>query len=202
MEIFNEEAIRSALIGLSHRGRVVFSAAISARLLPNFSEFERVAGVGPSPLLNETLAVVWRWVDGAEVTTRRLRRLAESSESLAPDPGEYETVLASSALDAAVAVANTVRLVLDDDLELAVEVACQARDSVDMFVQEVEDMSERGSSLEERIALHPLMLSEVAFQTGLLSSLAKEGPDGCDSRLREPVTSNLGFSREVPGSII
>jgi uncharacterized protein YjaG (DUF416 family) len=170
---FDAEALAETLATLSHAHRVAFCAAVCERLVPNYVRFAREERWGNPTLLREALDIVWHCALGARSGSDELRVLAERSEEAAPEPAEFESDLASAALDAANAVAASLRCCQDGDVERCIEVATYARDTVDMYVQIRESMDQDDPGLERRIADHPLMVREMGKQSSDLEMLRR-----------------------------
>jgi len=102
---------------------------------------------------------------------------AALAESIAPDTEDFDSVLVSSALDAALATCLLMRAFGDQQTDSIVEVVTLVRDSVDMYVKEMEDMDPADPDLEENILGHELMQKELRRQREDLEFLEKLDDD-------------------------
>jgi len=169
--VFDESELETELSAASDDGRVAFGLLCCERMIPNYVAFSEQSVWGDPAVLRKALDACWEsLIDGsAEIDWTTLK--AQCDES-APDTEEFQTILVSSALDAAVATATLIDLLKTRDVEHAVSIASLARDTVDMYVQELEDMPPNAPDLEERIRLHGLMQNELQAQQDDLARIS------------------------------
>jgi len=160
---FNQEALNKNLESLPAWKKFVFALSVCERLYPNFVRFCDEVGFSGQDKLRVCLDSAWESVELGELDVDYSLN-AQACESLAPDTEDYETVLASSALDAAASISYLMSYFVEQDNELFLEIASLACDSVDMFVQELEDLNPQDSKLEDKILEHPLMQLELSRQ--------------------------------------
>lgn len=79
----------------------------------------------------------------------------------------------SFAQDACFSICGLLDFLLDPDTCKIVEVGAYATDSVDLYVQEIENMDSRAPDLERRILHHRLMQRELAKQREDLEIIAR-----------------------------
>ena len=88
-------------------------------------------------------------------------------------------------------------LIASDDSDLAVEIAEHAVDTIDRYIQDLEDMSPFDLHREERIRDHPLMHTEVRTQLEDLELIRNDTSPEVISRLRrtrrDPPRSSIGL---------
>lgn len=195
---FDEETLAAVLGELSPRHRAAFAAAVCERLLPNYVAFSRETGWGEPEVLRTVLDEVWAFVRGATLASRALREREAQVERATPDTEDFDTYLVSPALDAGAALLAALECVRTTDASKAAEAAGMARDTVDMYVQELEDMSPGDRELEEKILNHPLMVRELERQEADLLALrqAEVIDDALVARLRalgQDGPSNIGL---------
>ncbi len=167
----DERSLAKELSAMTPQQRAGFALATAERLLPNYAFFERAEGWGNSEVLREVLDLAWTSLLDSSFTVPPLGELRQAVEEATPDTEEFDTVHVSSALDAATAAASVLDLLEDGEVEHAVSVATMARDSVDMYVQELEDMDAQDPRLEQRILEHDLMQKELRRQREQLARL-------------------------------
>lgn len=153
------EKIYNRVVLLDPWKQVAFMVICCERMVPNFYAFNQQSGFGSPEVLRNALSSAWEWIERDEVFD--LGSLRENVEQQAPDTETYSSSFTSAALDAA----NSVATVLDaierfnpSHVRAVIELA---RDTVDMWVQEKEDMDANDPQLEEKILLHPLMQKEM-----------------------------------------
>lgn len=160
---FNETELENQLSTLTDDGLVAFGLLICERMVPNYVVFSEQNAWGNPSILRSALNACWEsMVEGqADINWTRLR--AQCDES-APDTEDFQTILVSSALDAAVAVATLIDLIRTPVAQHALLIASLSRDTVDMYVQELENMPPSDPDIEERIRMHVLMQNELNAQ--------------------------------------
>jgi uncharacterized protein YjaG (DUF416 family) len=76
-------------------------------------------------------------------------------EKIIPDTENFESPLTSAALDAAVAVTNALEYCLDNEDKKIDEVATVARDTVDLYIQDRDNLDYQDPNFEEKISNDP-----------------------------------------------
>jgi uncharacterized protein YjaG (DUF416 family) len=194
-ETFDETELLKRLSDCDRKGLVIFALSCAERLLPNYLRFTHEHGWGDIRPLRKALDLAWTWLESGNIDADEVSRLRDACEEQAPNTEEFDSLYVSPALDAANAAADVARLLIEPDVETAVEIATFARDTVDMYVQELEGMPANAADLEERIRLHPMMQRELTNQrealaaavTGIEIPLAAE-------QWRSPDQSNIDLS--------
>ncbi|RVU34863.1 DUF416 family protein [Hwanghaeella grinnelliae] len=167
---FDENALFKLLKGLIYWKQLAFLLAACQRLIPSFQAFSKENGVAGEETLQEILAQAWAALENRE-TNIDFSYNAELAESVAPSSEKYDSIFVSSAMDAAIAVSLLMRAFERNQTETIVEAVTLARDSVDMYVQELESISPTDPELEEKILSHELMQNELCRQRKDLSFL-------------------------------
>jgi uncharacterized protein YjaG (DUF416 family) len=153
--------------------RVAFAAACCERLLPNYAAFAREVGWGEPATLRSAVDYVWSVLAGGTWNHGEIDRFIKRCDAAIPDTEDFETILVSGALDAGTAVVQTLRALLDGDPKRIVDVASFCRDTVDMYIQNRDQLDyDTDPSFEERIEQDPLMTRELARQSATLTELA------------------------------
>lgn len=176
MELFNETSLLLKLEGMPAWKRVAFMAYCCERMLPNYKIFKAQTGYGDNEVLRITLDAIWEWIKAGQ-TSGDLAALAKACELQAPDTSEFSSPYTSAALDAATAIAATAEAVPDTTASQVIDVASLARDTIDLFVQEIDGLDPNDPGLVEKIQRSDLMQSELRAQRQSLEKL-KGLPDG------------------------
>lgn len=190
---YDKKHIGRLIQNLDARGRVAFGLSCGERMFPNFKKFARDFDYGHEAELREALDRGWGWLQNP-ASQPGLKKYASRLLKFAPETEDFDTILVSSALDAV----NVCSLLLElccgaKDAE-CLEISTLSRDSVDMYVQELEDLNPRDPDLEVKIATHPLMIAEVSRQIGDLETLAGSWTvDQLEEAWRKPKRGSLGF---------
>lgn len=165
---FDEDALEVQLSQMSIRARLAFALLCCERMLPNYRAFATQEDFGEPAVLRQTLDGFWDFLEKDELPALEGKNRCEE---LAPDTEDYQSLLTSPALDAAVAIATLFDVVGSESPKPALEIACLARDTVDMYVQEIESMDSSSPTLEDQIADHTLMQKEIEKQQSDLALL-------------------------------
>jgi hypothetical protein len=171
MKVFDEKSLGASLRKLEEWKRVAFMAQIAERMLPNYQRFSAETDFGDISVLRRALDATWRWVESGR-TVEGLSELLESCEQQAPDTELFRSRYTSAALDAANAAAAILDALSNPKEINAVEVASLARDSIDLFVQELMDLDPNSPGFEEKIVRHDLMQRELLHQQQDLDALS------------------------------
>ena len=158
-------------MALNVAGRLTFALSCAERMLPNYRRFVRENDWGDPLVLREALDLGWSWLENHRISSDAARRLRDACFEQAPHTEDFSSILVSSALDAANSAANIAELLIEPDVEKAVEIASYGRDTVDMYVQELEDMPPNAPDLEERIRRHEMMQRELTRQREAIEAI-------------------------------
>jgi uncharacterized protein YjaG (DUF416 family) len=196
---FDPLALRILLLDLAPQQRLAFGLSCSERLYPNYSVFSLTQKWGDPSTLRSALDLAWDSLLGrprAQVDADGLKKKLEEAE---PETEDFETVLVSSALDAAAGAGLVLKLMETDDPDLAVEIASLARDTVDMYIQAIEHLVPSDPDLERTILAHPLMQAELRRQRNDLRQLSStpwtsKEAERLKVAWRDPGVSNTGLS--------
>lgn len=193
-ERFDEGRLRSQLNELDPARRMTFALSCAERLLPNYRRFALENNWGNEDALRQALDFGWTCLLMGVADASVAASLQDACAEEAPDTEAFESLLVSAALDAANSAANVAALPVTPSVELVVEIATFARDSVDLYTQEIEGMPSVASDLEERIRMHPLMQAELSAQRDALAAIvAGISPETARERWRAPPRGNLGI---------
>lgn len=117
-------------------------------------------------------------VNDQMIGNHRSEILANTIYELMPEPGDFSSILASSALDAASVLSEMNNFLQNKSTKAIQDISIMAFDSVDMYIQEIEDLPAKFD--ESMIDNHPLMLKEISFQQSLIENIKKEGLETFD----------------------
>jgi hypothetical protein len=194
-ETFDEDDLLDRLSECDQKGLVIFALACAERLLPNFRRFSREHGWGNVQPLREALDLAWAWLENGSIDAAAAAELRDACEEQAPNTEDFDSLYVSPALDAANASVAVAKLLVEPEAETAVEVATLARDTVDMYVQEIDGMPANSADLEELIRLHPMMQRELSDQREALeAAISGIAVQQAADRWRSPARSNIDLS--------
>jgi uncharacterized protein YjaG (DUF416 family) len=190
MEVFDEDKLERQLQKLATWKRVAFMAQIGVRMLPNYERFSAETGYGDVSVLKRAFDAAWSWVESEELPDD-LVALREACDRQAPNTEQFRSSYTSAALDASNAAAATLDAIAHPDESRSSEVASLARDTVDLFVQELLNLDPNAPGFEEAILRHDLMQRELRRQREDLEALMKwTGP-------RSPASRKLRVTSEA-----
>lgn len=172
---FEPEHMKQVLAELSPRHRAAFAATCCERLLPNYTAFAKDAQWGDPSVLQNALRYAWQVIETGTIDAGRVAQMISDCEAVTPHTESFTSRLVSAALDAGVAVAETLRILLDADPQRAVDVASSSRDTIDMFIQERDHLDFNSDPrFEEKILRDGLMQNELTRQDAILRALQNE----------------------------
>lgn len=161
---FNKDSLARELERLDRTRKIAFGVACCERLLPHYLTFKDEVRWGDEQPLMKALNRVWEHLLGGELTKDEIRTLTNKCESVAPDSEDFESIHTSFAQDATFSVCAVLDYVAQDDVERITQVAAFAIDTVDLYVQESQNMNPNDPQLEQKILRHPLMQQELKRQ--------------------------------------
>ena len=177
---------------LKYDKHAVFGYLTAKRLLPNYIFFSNKYSFGKASVLESCLSQLKSKMDNSSSDVD-LNLVRKNLDSVTPAPENYETVLASSALDACGAIHELSSYLEDNDTSHIDAIATFATDSVDMYIQELLDLDMNDPTSEEKISSHILMLREKKMQNDIWNYLNKiDSIDEGDMQTLEDLQYNNG----------
>ena len=174
--MLNPQKLEKELMCLSEWKQVVFLISICESVYPNFLAFSKENQYSGKEILRSSIDLAWQNVKismiTADLSVQQLK-----CEELAPDIEDFDTLLVSSALDAAVSVSLLMNYFSSHSVSTVVEAATLACDSVDMFVQDVENYDLSTPDSEALVLSHPLMQRELINQKETIEFLSNLNGD-------------------------
>lgn len=195
IDSFNEDKLLEQLAKFDQKSLVVFALSCAERMLPNFQRFSKEHCCGNIQPLRQALNLAWKWLEIGHVDNSEAMETILACEVQAPNTEDYSSLYVSPALDAAIAASNVVRLLILPNAERAVEIAMFACDTIDMYVQVINDMTSNTPDIEEKIRLHPMMQRELRNQQEALEAIMDGiSLEDAAARWRSPELSNIDLS--------
>ena len=172
MPSFNSSKLKERLTKLNSKQQIAFGALCCERLLPNYLAFQQDSGWGNTSLVRNALDTVWSYVNEQPEHLLEIQKAVENCESAIPDSDDFDSLYVTSAQDACFAICSLLDYIVDNDLSKIVQAANCSTDSVDLYVQEIENMSPNDPNLEQKILMHPLMQRELSQQESDIEAIA------------------------------
>lgn len=170
-EKFNKDLLIAELNMFDCNRTLAFALSCAERLYPNYLIFEREEGEMNREVLADALNNTWLLVNGEKWPPEEIADSMKACESSTPYSDDFDSLFVSSAQDACLSVCCILDYLLKPDLERIAQVASYAIDSVDLYVQEIENMEPHSPNLEQNILYHPLMQQELCLQKRALAEL-------------------------------
>lgn len=170
---FSEKRLSKELQLLSEKKQLAFGACCCERIIPNYDAFQMDTNWGDVTPIKQALELVWAMLGNEEIDSTRIQQLLLQCEIVAPDSEDFESLYVSFAQDACFAVCGLLDFLLCSDVGKIVQAASYAMSSVDLYVQEAENMDPRDPLLEKKILEHPLMQRELAQQRHDLTEISR-----------------------------
>lgn len=177
----------SKLEQLDYKAQLTFAYLTCKRLYPNYVYFSKNYNFGNTAPLNNSLIYICDVLLDSE-NENYVREHFSLIETNTPSPEKFHTVLASSALDACTAIMETLEFIIDKKFRRILDISTFATDSVDMYIQERDDLDYNLPTFEQKIQDDPLMQKEISIQKGIINYLIK-----IKSIQREDITTLLSL---------
>jgi uncharacterized protein len=129
---------------------------------PAYPAFSRLESWGDPAAVRGALDELWSRLEDEELSTEGIDALVERCTAEAPDLDDFNTPIASAALNAAAAVVAALETAARDDPEEAVTAASLVVETLDQYVFLVSGGDEPPE--EDAVARHPLMRGELESQ--------------------------------------
>lgn len=170
---FNCNTLKKRLQKLNIKSQLAFGAACCERLLPNYLAFVKDTGWGDITPIRNALDLIWLHLEGKLTESIEIKKILYSCELVAPDSEDFQSLYVTSAQDACFAVCGLLDYWIEHDVNKIVQAATYATDSVDLYIQVVENLNPNTPDLEKKILTHKLMQRELSQQEKDLESIEK-----------------------------
>jgi uncharacterized protein YjaG (DUF416 family) len=164
----------SSLKSLDFIKQLSFAYLTCERLYPNYVFFSENNNFGNPLVLRESIDYLFNNLFQVEFNQQEIEILIKKVDSNTPEPGDFDTLLASSALDACTSLLDSLNFVIDKDFSRIENISTYATDTVHMYVQEIEDLDfNNDPDFDGKIYRHPLMKKELTIQSGIINFLMR-----------------------------
>ena len=121
--------------------QLTFAYLTCERLYPNYAFFSEKFNFGNKQILREAIDLVF---DSLLVSNfedvNEIQALLNAIDINTPFPHNFETILASSALDSCTSIMGTLEFILDKNQTRLSDISTYATDTVDMYIQDRDDL--------------------------------------------------------------
>lgn len=172
MDKFRTE-IKDRLLLLTDRNKILFATLICERLYPNYVYFQQERNWGDINKLKNGITLLHQAILGNHnISKDEIEQAIFDIDKVTPDTNEFSGITTSFALDACNSVYSTLNFLLHQNIEDILDVATYARDTVDMFIQERDDMDYNvDTNFELKISSDPFMIAEISRQKDTIAKL-------------------------------
>ncbi len=169
---FDHDALRLRLEAMNARQRLVFAVLCYFAVERHYRAFVVATGWGNAEQMRQWAERLWSIAAGDTVlNVDELRAVQEQWDALVPDHDDFDSLLTSAALDAAVVLVCATDVAASGSAQEALNAGAQVVALADLLAQESEDMHPQDAQLEEKILAHPLMQAELRRQADVLAVL-------------------------------
>lgn len=191
--IFLKE-VEGSLLKLSRKKRILLSVVNCERLLDCYVAFQNKFGWGDHRVLKDSIDMVYQYLINEDLFNEDdfLRQL-KKVDTITPHMDDFSDVIASFALNACTSVENTLDYILNGKVDVLKGVGVAAYDTVDMFVQEKENLNPKDVNFEQKIWNDVVVQNELAYLLTLLSKLTRLEGD----TITDKIISNLKSANPI-----
>jgi uncharacterized protein YjaG (DUF416 family) len=154
--------------------QLIFAYLSCERLYPNYIYFSTNYNYGSPQNLRKALNYIRQNIFVQNFSIQILTSLLAEIEKSIPEPANFDTVLASSALDACTVSIETLNFVCDKTFSHLESISTMSIDTAHMYIQEKESLDfNTDLNFQKKIDGHPLMINEIETQIGIIKYLTK-----------------------------
>lgn len=166
--------IKKLLQPLSFEQKLAFCALTAEKLLHNYSYFSQQFKWGSPEILQKALLVIFQSISNKNLFSKlEIQEFIDNVDSITPDTEDFDTILVSFALDGCTSVLSSLYYLQDQENEHTIDVAIYARDTVHMYLQEIDDLDMTNEYSEQKIENNLLMKLEKYRQKEIINRLSK-----------------------------
>lgn len=165
------KSIEKKIVKLSFKQQILFAVLTCEKLLPNYRQFSNSIKWGNIEILEEAIVMIYQFLQDIELNDAELDGIYEKIIEITPNVENFEGDLPSYALDTCSAISDAIEFLLSEDQSYLLNIVSIARDTIDMFIQESEDLDPKDEDLEDKIAQNEYMKKEYNRQHDILRKL-------------------------------
>ena len=181
MPAYDEHSMRIQLEQMDNLRVLAFTAACCERLLPNYERFCQESKWGSVQIVRRSLDLVWSYLDGKGPHKKYLEKARLQCFGVTPDSDDFPSLNASLGQRASLSVCSLLDYLIDQRLSSALDAIGFSISSLDLYVQEIEELHPQDVQLERKILDHRLMQRELKLQTAELGVI--QNAESLDSEL-------------------
>lgn len=154
------DSLRPLLLQLPVTHQVVLAALTCEKMLPSISQFDKQERKPGRPLFEEAIEALLAFGLGRSLPMTAYQQLQDQLATFWPDLDESDNDFASYAFDACGALAEALLLVEEKETAHLLSCLTAATDTIDMYVQDLQELTLSPSELNAFIDASPVMKQE------------------------------------------
>ena len=159
---------------LDLKKQLAFAYLTCERLYPNYMYFSDRYRFGNKKALRDAIDFIYNNLLLRNFINNDVHFYLTSIDSNIPKPENFNTILASSALDACTTTLETLDFMLDKNTDRLIDISTFATDTIDMYIQDKYNLDfNTDAEFEKKIFNHAFMQKEIAVQNGIINYLAQ-----------------------------
>ncbi len=168
----SSSSTQSLILSLPKSHQAVFSALNCEKMLPSIVRFDQGESNQGQHLFEKSIRAIFSFGLGLSTDLEEYKILKDEVESFWPDLDESQNEFASYAFDACIAMDEALNFVINSDSAHVINCITAATDTIDMYVQDINDLDPAAPDLNSIIDANPVMIKEVNRQRFIAESLA------------------------------
>jgi uncharacterized protein len=161
---FIPDTLKEMLTGIDKDLQLAFAASCAERILPNYEKFCEVTNWGDLSPLRDSLDLIWEACMGKILSLHDIETAMKLCEAVIPDSNDFKSFYSTLAQDAVFSIWNLMDYLKDGNIDSLISGARYTTDSIDLYVQEIENITITDPQREDKILHHPMMQQELARQ--------------------------------------
>jgi len=171
---------------LSINSQLLFGVLVAEKLIPNYHYFSVKHNWGNAAVLHECTDFGFGAVGNITSSVKKNATiLMDSLQEITPDLDDYEGGASSYANDTCAAYEQLLTFIIDEKSELIISVVEYTIASVDMFIQEKENLNPNDPELEIKIRSDEHMIRELKRQKEILEVISSFGGVLTDEKINQ-----------------
>ena len=171
MSVFKCLKLKKQLRKLDSKKQLIFGIICCEKMLPNYLAFQKDTGWGDIAPIRKALDYVWMFILNKPVDFQEIEKITLLCESVAPSSDDFTSLYVTLAQNTCFAVCSLLDYLLISNVDKIVQVATYAIDSIDLYIQETENLKSTDPLLEQKILKHLLMQRELRQQKESLNTV-------------------------------
>lgn len=166
------DEILDGLKKLSFKKQVLFSYLACLRTYPNYEYFASEFKFGdPSVLVEGENYLLEFILDSKQISIEIIENIQLKIDKITPMPGNFNSIIASSALDATSCLYESLLFIIDKNINRLKDIVTLCLDTIDMFLVIKNNIDINSEGHEKIIYTHELMEREMKTQKGIVDFL-------------------------------